>query len=166
MHVFPCYLLNAWLVTARTCQRNAEIQCSSDLSLAINCEKQKEKTCVTYSYENSVSETTDIAPSSMLDHAFFVSEQQWSSGLESVLLTLPSRNVDWFTDVWSTYSEKWLQRLSGYLDLHLCFYWVAFVTPLKKTPSLKSLSPRKPDQQFEHLLQQAIHISSIYIQCL
>ena len=53
----------------------------------------------------SVSETTDIAPSSMLDRAF-VSEQQWSSGLESVLPPLPSRNVDWFTDVWSTYSEK------------------------------------------------------------
>ena len=38
-----------------------------------------------------------------------------------------------------------LKRLSGYLDLHLCFNWVAFVTQLKKTPSLKSLSPRKLD---------------------
>ena len=30
-------------------------------------------------------------------------------------------------------------KSSGYLDLHLSFYWIAFVTPLKKTPSLKSL---------------------------
>ena len=52
-----------------------------------------------------MSETTDIAPSSMLDRAF-VSKQQWSSGLESVLPQLPSRNGDCFTDVWSTYSEK------------------------------------------------------------
>ena len=30
-------------------------------------------------------------------------------------------------------------KSSRYLDLHLSFYWIAFVTPLKKTPSLKSL---------------------------
>ena len=30
-------------------------------------------------------------------------------------------------------------KSSGYLDLHLSFCWIAFVTPLKKTPSLKSL---------------------------
>ena len=41
-----------------------------------------------------------------------------------------------------------LKRLSGYLDLHLCFNWVAFVTQLKKTPLLKSLSPQKLDWQF------------------
>ena len=40
--------------------------------------------------ENRVSETTAIAPSDMLDRAF-VSEQQWGSGLESVLLSLPTR---------------------------------------------------------------------------
>ena len=30
-------------------------------------------------------------------------------------------------------------KSSGYLDLHLSFYRIAFVTPLKKTPLLKSL---------------------------
>ena len=44
----------------------------------------------TYSSENSISETTAIAPSGMLDRAF-VSEQQWSSGLESVLPPLPTQ---------------------------------------------------------------------------
>ena len=59
----------ARLVTARTCYRNSEIQCSSGFSLAINCEITKEKTRITYSSENSVSESTAIAPSSILDRA-------------------------------------------------------------------------------------------------
>ena len=55
----------ARLVTARTCYRNSEIQCSSGL----NCEITKEKTRITYNSENSVSETTAIALSSILDRA-------------------------------------------------------------------------------------------------
>ena len=38
----------------------------------------------------SVSETTATTPSGMLDRAF-VSKQQWSSGLESVLPSLPTQ---------------------------------------------------------------------------
>ena len=41
-----------------------------------------------------------------------------------------------------------LKTVSGYLDQHLCFYWVTFAMQLKKTPSLQSLSPRKLDWQF------------------
>ena len=44
----------------------------------------------TYSSENSVSETTANTPSGMLDRAF-VSKQQWSRGLESVLPPLPTQ---------------------------------------------------------------------------
>ena len=40
--------------------------------------------------EYRVSEKTAIAPSGMLDRAF-VSEQQWSSSLESVLPPLPTQ---------------------------------------------------------------------------
>ena len=39
----------------------------------------------------------------MLDRAL-VSEQQWSSGLEAALPPFPTQC--WFTNVWSTYSEK------------------------------------------------------------
>ena len=48
------------------------------------------KTRITYSSENSVSETTATTPSGMLDRAF-VSKQQWSRGLESVLPPLPTQ---------------------------------------------------------------------------
>ena len=48
---------------------------------------------------------TYIASSSMLDRSF-VSGQQWRSGLGSVLPPLPTCNVAWFTNIWSTYSEK------------------------------------------------------------
>ena len=48
---------------------------------------------------------TYIAPSGMLDRSF-VSGQQWRSGLGSVLPLLPTCNVGWFTNIWSTYSEK------------------------------------------------------------
>ena len=34
-HVFPCYSVDTLLVTARSCWRNAEIDCSSGLSLAV-----------------------------------------------------------------------------------------------------------------------------------
>ena len=51
------------------------------------------------------------------------------------------RNVGCLPTYGPLTARNGLKRLSGYLDLHLCFYWVAFVTQLKKTPSLKSLSP-------------------------
>ena len=78
----------------------------------------------------------------MLDRAF-VSEQQWSSSLESVLPPLPTGNVGWFTNVWSTYSEKRFKDSLGYLDLHQCFYGVAFVTQSNKTDTIteESISP-------------------------
>ena len=48
------------------------------------------QTRITYNSENSVSETTATTPSGMLDRAF-VSKQQWSPGLESVLPPLPTQ---------------------------------------------------------------------------
>ena len=82
--------------------------------------KQKEKTRITYSSENSVSETTATTPSCMLDRAF-VSKQQWGSGLvaasNAMLVGLPTYGP--------LTARNGLKRLSGYLDLHLCF---AFVT--------------------------------------
>lgn len=82
----------------------------------------------------------------MLDRAL-VCEQQWSSGLESTCRSCHRfiRNVGWFTHVWSTSCQKrfkGIERFRGYLDLYLCFYWVTFVTQLKKPPLLKSLDAK------------------------
>ena len=79
--------------------------------------------------EYRVSEKTAIAPSGMLDRAF-VSEQQWSSGLATASNAML---------IYGPLTARNSLKSSGYLDLHLSFYWIAFVTPLKKTPSLKSL---------------------------
>ena len=88
----------------------------------------------------------------MLDRAL-VCEQQWSSSLQSTCRSCHRfiRNVGWFTHVWSTSCQKRfkeIERFRGYLDLYLCFYWVTFVTQLKKPPLLKSLSSWTPDEQF------------------
>ena len=39
----PCYSLDARLITSRTCEQNAEIQCSSGLSLAIIWKNRKRR---------------------------------------------------------------------------------------------------------------------------
>lgn len=73
-HAAPGYLLEALLVTARTCQRDAEIQCSPGLTFAIA--KNRKRRLALHTALRTV-----IAPSGMLDRAFVI-EQQWSSGLD------------------------------------------------------------------------------------
>ena len=52
--------------------------------------KNRKRRLALHTALSTVSEKTAIAPSGMLDRAF-VSEQQWSSGLESVLPPLPTQ---------------------------------------------------------------------------
>ena len=52
--------------------------------------KNRKRRRITYSSENSISESTAIAQSGMLDRGL-VSEQQWSRGVESILPPLPTQ---------------------------------------------------------------------------
>ena len=96
--MFPCYSLDVRLLTARTCLQNAKIQCSSGLSLTINCEKRK--TSITYGSENSVSETTAFGLSGILAVLLLANnsvEAVFRSGLhvsnDFVQFTIPGREI-------------------------------------------------------------------------
>ena len=88
---------------------------------AINCQKSKGKTRIIYSSENSLSETTPIAPSGMLDRAF-VSKKKMKPQSASGLATASKAMLVGSPTYGPLIARNGLKRLSGYLDLHLCFY--------------------------------------------
>jgi len=72
----------------------------------------------------------------MLDRAF-VSEQQWSGGLEGVRAAVSISTLVGLPTYGPLTARNGFKRLSGYVDLQLRFSWVAFVTQHKKTPEAR-----------------------------
>ena len=86
-HVPPFYSPHALLITSRSCQRDAGIAVREALFWQLIAKNRMRRLTLHTALKKSVSETTATTPSGILDRAF-VSKQQWSRGLESVLSPL------------------------------------------------------------------------------